>query len=71
MYICLLIKFSYLFLFFSSRLATLPNGLDSNGTKLLANLLPKISAFYYLPIVSCKLVLIKIIIIITIIIIIK
>ena len=31
----------------------LPYALDSNVTKLLANLLTKPSVFYYLPIVSC------------------
>ena len=31
----------------SARLATLPYGLDSNVTKLLANLLTKPSVFYY------------------------
>ena len=41
------------------RLATLPNGLDSNVTQLLANLLTKSSVFYYLPIVSCNLFSIK------------
>ena len=41
------------------RLATIPYGLDSNVTQLLANLLTKSSVFYYLPIVSCNLVLIK------------
>ena len=45
--------------FFPSRLATLPYGLDSNVTQLLANLLTKPSVFYYLPIVSCNLVSIK------------
>ena len=53
--------------FFTARLATLPYGLDSNVTKQLANLLTKPSVFYYLPIVSCNLVSIKIIIIIVII----
>ena len=33
--------------FFSARLATLPYGLDSNVTKLLANVLTKPSVFYY------------------------
>ena len=42
-----------------ARLATLPYGLDSNVTQLLANLLTKPSVFYYLPIVSCNLVSIK------------
>ena len=50
--------------FFSARLATQPYGLDSNVTKLLANLLTEPSVFYHLPIVSCNLVSIKIIIII-------
>ena len=45
--------------FFPARLATLPHGLDSNVTQLLANLLTKPSVFYYLPIVSCNLVSIK------------
>ena len=50
--------------FFPARLATLPYGLDSNVTQLLANILTTPSVFYYLPIVSCNLVSIKIIIII-------
>ena len=33
--------------FFPVRLAALPYGLDSNVTKLLANLLTKPSVFYY------------------------
>ena len=45
--------------FFPARLATLPYGLDSNITQLLANLLTKPSVFYYLPIVPCTLVSIK------------
>ena len=45
--------------FFPARLATLPYGLDSNVTLLLANMLTKPSVFYYLPIVSCYLVSIK------------
>ena len=45
--------------FLPARLATLPNGLDSNVTQLLANMLTKPSVFYYLPIVSCNLVSIK------------
>ena len=45
--------------FFHARLARIPYGLDSNVTQLLANLLTKPSVFYYLPIVSCNLVLIK------------
>ena len=43
----------------SAGLATLPDGLDSNVTQLLANLLTKPSVFYYLPIVPCNLVSIK------------
>ena len=54
--------------FFHAQLAMLPYGLDSNVTKLLANLLTKPSVFF-LPIVSCDIVSIKIIIIIIIIII--
>ena len=50
--------------FFPARLTTLPHRLDSNITQLLANLLTKPCVFYYLPIVSCNLVSIKIIIII-------
>ena len=42
----------------------LPYGFDSNDTKPLANLLTKPSVFIILPIVSCNLVSIKIIIII-------
>ena len=45
--------------FFPAQLATLPHGLVSNVTQLLANLLTKPSVFYYLPIVSCNLVSIK------------
>ena len=45
--------------FFPARLATLPYGLYSNVTQLRANLLTKPSVFYYLPIVSCSLVSIK------------
>ena len=45
--------------FLPAQLATLPSGLDSNVTQLLANLLTKPSVFYYLPIVSCNLVSIK------------
>ena len=45
--------------FFPARLATLPNGLDSNVTKLLSHLLTKPSVRYYLLIVSCNLVSIK------------
>ena len=42
----------------------LPYGLNSNVNQLLANLLTKASVFYILPVVSCNLVSIKIIIII-------
>ena len=53
-------KISYLLLkLFIARLATLPYGLDSNDTLLLANLLTKPSVFNYLPIASCNLVSIK------------
>ena len=45
--------------FIPARLATLPYGLDSNVTQLLANLLTKSSVFYCLPIVPCNLVSIK------------
>ena len=45
--------------FLPARLATLPSGLDSNVTQLLANLLTKPSVFYCLPIVPCNLVSIK------------
>ena len=45
--------------FLPARLATLPYGLDSNVTQLLANLLTKPSIFYYLPFVPCNLVSIK------------
>ena len=45
--------------FIPARLATLPYGLVSNVTQLLANLLTKPSLFYYLPIVSCNLPSIK------------
>ena len=45
--------------FLPARLAVLPYGLDSNVTQLLANMLTKPSVFYYLPIVSCNLVSIK------------
>ena len=45
--------------FSPDRLVTLPQGLDSNITQILANLLTKPSVFYYLPIVSCNLVLLK------------
>ena len=33
--------------FIPARLATLPHGLDSNVTQLLANMLTKQSVFYY------------------------
>ena len=46
--------------FFPARLAMLPYGSDSNVTGLLGNLLTKPSVFYYLPIVSCNLVSIKV-----------
>ena len=49
--------------FFPARLATLPDGLDSIVTQLLANMLTKPPVYYYLPIVPCNLVSIKIIII--------
>ena len=45
--------------FLPARLSTLPYGFDSNVTQLLANLLTKSSVFYYLPIVPCILVSIK------------
>ena len=45
--------------FLPARLAMLPYGLDSNVTQLLANLLTKPYVFYYLPIVRCNLVSIK------------
>ena len=45
--------------FLPARLATLPYVLDSNVTQLLANMLTKPSVFYYLPIVPCNLVSIK------------
>ena len=45
--------------FLPARLATLPYGLDSNVTELLANMLTRPSVFYCLPIVPCNLVLIK------------
>ena len=41
--------------FLLARIGTLPHGIDSNITQLLANLLTKPSVFYYLPIVSCYL----------------
>ena len=45
--------------FLPARLAMLPYGLDSNVTQPLANMLTKPSVFYYLPIISCNLVSIK------------
>ena len=45
--------------FLPALLATLPYGLDSNVTQLLANLLTKPSVFCYLPIVPCNLVSLK------------
>ena len=45
--------------FLPARLAKLPHGLDSNVTQLLANLLTKPSVLYYLQIVPCNLVSIK------------
>ena len=45
--------------FLPARLTTLPYGLDTNVTQLLANMLTKPSVFYYLSIVSCNLVSIK------------
>ena len=45
--------------FFPARLTTLPFGLDSNVSQILANMLTKPSVFYNLPIVSCNLVSIK------------
>ena len=51
--------------FFPARLATLPHGLDSNITQILANLLTKPSVFYYLPIVSCNLVSIKLLLLLS------
>ena len=45
--------------FFLAQLATLPYELDSNVTQLLANMLTKPSVFYYLPVVSCNLISIK------------
>ena len=45
--------------FLPARLATLPYGLDSNVTQLLGYMLTKPSVFYYLPIVPCNLVSIK------------
>ena len=50
-----------IFEFLPARLATLPHGPDSNVTQLLANLLTKPSVFYYLPIVPCNLVSIKLV----------
>ena len=51
--------------FFHARLATLPYGLDSNVTKLLANFVTKPSAFYYFSIASCNLVSIKLLLLLT------
>ena len=45
--------------FLPARLAKLSYGLDSNVTQLLANMLTKPSVFYYLSIVFCNLVSIK------------
>ena len=45
--------------FLPARLAMLLYGLDSNVTRLVANLLTRPSVFYYLPIVPCNLVSIK------------
>ena len=45
--------------FLPARLATLPYGLDSNVTKLLANMLTKGSVFYYFADNFCNLVSIK------------
>ena len=45
--------------FLPAGLATIPYGLDSNVTQLLANLLTKPPVFYYLPIVPCNIVSIK------------
>ena len=45
--------------FLPAQLATLPYGLDSNVTLLLANMLTKPSVFYCLPIIPCNLVSIK------------
>ena len=45
--------------FLPARLARLPYGLDSNVKQLLANLLTKPSIFYYLPIVPCNPVSVK------------
>ena len=56
-----------IFDFFLAQLAMLPYGRDSNGTKLLANLLTKPFIFYYIPIVLCNLISIKNIVIIIII----
>ena len=50
--------------FLPARLATLPYGLDSNVTQLLDYMLTKSSVFYYLPIVSCNLVSIKLLLLI-------
>ena len=48
--------------FLPARLATLPYGLYSNVTQLLANMLTKPSVFYYLSIVPCNLVSIKLLV---------
>ena len=45
--------------FFPARLATLPYGQDLNVAQQVADLLTKPSVFYYLSIVSCNLVSIK------------
>ena len=50
--------------FFPVRLATLPHGLNSIITQLLANL-TKPSVFYYLPIVSCNLVSIELLLLLS------
>ena len=39
--------------FLPARLTTLPYGLDSNVTQILANMLTKPTVFYNFPIVSC------------------
>ena len=45
--------------FLRARLAMVPYGLDTNVTQLPANMLTNPSVFYYLPIVPCNLVSIK------------
>ena len=45
--------------FLPAQLPMLPYGLDPNVTQQLANLLTKPSVFYYLSIVPCNLVSIK------------